>query len=229
MTRRSPSAAAGLRLWPLLLALLIGVVGCQSAYYGALEQVGIHKREVLVDRVEEGRDAQQAAEEQFTSALEQFRAVVRVPESELSNVYDRLNAEYEDSEVAAERVEGRIDAIEDVAEALFDEWEDELSLYRSAEYRRLSEQQLRETRARYEEMLRAMRDAAESMQPVLLTMRDNVLFLKHNLNARAIGALRGEVDGLERDVAALRQRMQAAIARSDAFIAELDRQDAPRE
>lgn len=229
MTRRSPSAAAGLRLWPLLLALLVGVVGCQSAYYGALEQVGIHKREVLVDRVEDGRDAQQAAEEQFTSALEQFRAVVRVPESELSNVYDRLNAEYEDSEAAAERVEGRIEAIEDVAEALFDEWEDELSLYRSAEYRRLSEQQLRETRARYEEMLRAMRDAAESMQPVLLTMRDNVLFLKHNLNARAIGALRGEVDGLERDVAALRQRMQAAIARSDAFIAELDRQDAPRE
>lgn len=184
---------------------------------------------MLVDRVEEGREAQQAAQEQFISALEQFRAVVRVPESELSNVYERLKAEYEESKTAAERVEGRIAAIEDVAEALFDEWEDELSLYQSAEYRRLSEQQLRETRSRYEEMLQAMRAAAESMQPILLTLRDNVLFLKHNLNARAIGALRGEVDGLERDVAALRARMQAAIARSDAFIAELSRQDAPRQ
>ena len=102
----------------LLLIALLGVAGCQSAYYSALEQVGIHRREVLVDRVEEGRNAQQAAEEQFSSALEQFRAVVRVPESELSRTYDRLNGEYEDSEAAAERVRGRIDAIEHVAEAL---------------------------------------------------------------------------------------------------------------
>ncbi|SHE39737.1 Protein of unknown function [Modicisalibacter ilicicola DSM 19980] len=226
MTRRAMGGAVRLRwgAWVVLSALL-GIAGCQSAYYGALEQVGIHKREVLVDRVEEGRDAQQAAEEQFSSALEQFRAVVRVPESELSRTYDRLNDEYEESEEAARRVEGRIEAIEHVAEALFDEWEEELALYQSAEYRRLSERQLRETRARYGEMLAAMQDAADSMQPVLLSLRDNVLFLKHNLNARAIGALRGEVDGLERDVAALRERMQAAIARSDAFIAELNRQD----
>lgn len=219
---------AGVRhlAWLLAMAVLVGLAGCQSAYYGALEKVGIHKREVLVDRVEDGRDAQQDAEAQFASALEQFRAVVRVPESELSATYDRLNAEYEDSEAAAERVVARIEAIEDVAEALFDEWEDELSLYQSAEYRRLSAQQLRATRARYAEMLQAMHSAADSMQPVLLTLRDNVLFLKHNLNARAIGALRGEVDGLERDIDALRARMQAAIARSDAFIAELDRHDA---
>lgn len=226
MTRRTRHQRGAGWLWPLLLAMLIGVAGCQSAYYGALEKVGIHKRELLADRVEEGRDAQQAAQEQFSSALEQFRAVVQVPESELSRTYDRLNAEYEDSEAAAERVRARIESIEDVAEALFDEWEDELSLYQRAEYRRLSERQLRETRERYAEMIAAMHDAAESMQPVLLAMRDNMLFLKHNLNARAIGALRGEVDGLERDVEALRQRMQAAIARSDAFIAELGNQDA---
>lgn len=227
MTRRTRHQRAAGWLWPLLLVVLIGMAGCQSAYFSALEKVGIHKRDVLVDRVEEGRDAQQTAQEQFSSALEQFRAVVQVPESELSQTYDRLNAEYEDSEAAAKRVEARIESIEDVAEALFDEWEDELSLYQSADYRRLSERQLRDTRVRYAEMIEAMHDAADSMQPVLLAMRDNMLFLKHNLNARAIGALRGEVEGLERDVAALRQRMQAAIARSDAFIAELGSHDAP--
>ncbi len=227
MTRRTRHQRAAGWLWPLLLVVLVGMAGCQSAYFSALEKVGIHKRDVLVDRVEEGRDAQQAAQEQFSSALEQFRAVVQVPESELSQTYDRLNAEYEDSEAAAKRVEARIESIEDVAEALFDEWEDELSLYQSADYRRLSERQLRDTRVRYAEMIEAMHDAADSMQPVLLAMRDNMLFLKHNLNARAIGALRGEVEGLERDVAALRQRMQAAIARSDAFIAELGSHDAP--
>jgi hypothetical protein len=37
------------------------LVGCSSAYYAALEQVGIPKREVLVDRVGAARDAQQDA------------------------------------------------------------------------------------------------------------------------------------------------------------------------
>lgn len=221
MRRNSRNAIVQRGLWLLLLVML---TGCQSVYYSALEKVGIPKRQVLVDRVEAGRDAQRNAEEQFTSALERFRAVINVPESELSRAYDRLNADYKDSEAAAAQVESRIDAIESVAEALFDEWEKELSLYQSPEYRHLSEQQLRETRVRYAEMLQAMRDAADSMQPILLVLRDNVLFLKHNLNARAIGALRSEVDVLERDVAALRQRMEAAIARSDAFIAELNRQ-----
>ncbi|SEN03630.1 DUF2959 domain-containing protein [Halomonas caseinilytica] len=204
--------------WLVSAILLLLLSGCQSAYYGALEKVGIHKRDLMVERVEKGRDAQVAAEEQFASALEQFRAVVRVPDSELSQTYERLDEAYERSEVAAERVETRIDDIESVAAALFEEWESELDLYQSAEYRRLSEQRLRQTRQRYVQMHDAMQEAADSMHPVLLAMRDNVLLLKHNLNARAIGALRGEVDGLERDVAALRARMQAAISRSNAFI-----------
>lgn len=229
MIRQVRSGTGRLLLGALLLGVLGAAAGCQSVYYNTLEEIGIHKRDVLVDRVEDGRDAQQDAQAQFSSALEQFRAVVDVPDSELSRAYDRLESEYEQSENAAERLEMRITAIEDVAEALFDEWQDELSLYESDEYRRLSERQLEATRERYAVLREAMHAAAESMQPVLLTMRDNMLFLKHNLNARAIGGLHGEVAALERDVAELRQRMQAAIARSNAFIAELDRHDAPRE
>ncbi|GAB2792220.1 DUF2959 domain-containing protein [Halomonas shantousis] len=216
------------RGWPILLMMLLSglLLGCQSTYYNALEQLGIPKRELLTSRVEAGRDAQQEAQEQFSSALEQFRAVVNVPESELSRTYAALEAEYEESEDAAGRVHQRIDAIESVAEALFDEWEDELDLYQSERYRRLSAQQLRDTRARYETMMTAMHEAADSMSPILLSMRDNVLFLKHNLNARAIGALQGEVAQMEDDVARMQARMRDAIARSDAFIAELASQDA---
>ena len=49
---------------------------CSTAYYSALEKVGIEKREILVDRVEDARDAQEDASEQFASALDQFRSVV---------------------------------------------------------------------------------------------------------------------------------------------------------
>jgi hypothetical protein len=50
--------------------------GCSKAYYGAMEKVGIHKRDILVDRVEGARDAQSEAQEQFKSALEQFGTVI---------------------------------------------------------------------------------------------------------------------------------------------------------
>lgn len=42
-----------------LLALCLG--GCSSAYYKTMENFGVEKRDILVDRVEEARDAQDDA------------------------------------------------------------------------------------------------------------------------------------------------------------------------
>ena len=41
------------------------------------------------------------------------------------------------------------------------------------------------------------------MQPILDAMQDNILALKHNLNANAIGALKGELTNIQRDVTLL--------------------------
>jgi nitrogen fixation-related uncharacterized protein len=43
----------------ILIAVFLGLFfgGCSKAYYGAMEKVGIHKRDILVDRVEGARDA----------------------------------------------------------------------------------------------------------------------------------------------------------------------------
>ena len=60
-----------MRIVFVITAALV-LTACQSAYYGAAEQMGYHKRDILVDRVEDSRDAQQEAEEQFQSALEQL-------------------------------------------------------------------------------------------------------------------------------------------------------------
>ncbi|MDY0291763.1 MAG: DUF2959 family protein, partial [Desulfuromonadaceae bacterium] len=31
------------------------LLGCQSTYYAAMEKIGMHKRDILVDRVEQAR------------------------------------------------------------------------------------------------------------------------------------------------------------------------------
>ncbi len=189
--------------------------------YRAYESFGVEKRDILVDRVEDARDAQSDAKEQFTSALDQFRSVVEVDGGDLERTYDRLNAEYERSAARATEVRNRIDSVEQVAQDLFDEWEDELEQYSNASLKRDSQRLLNDTRRRYGTLIQAMRRAEKSMDPVLSTFQDQVLVLKHNLNARAIGALRKELSSIERQTAALMKDMERSIAEANEFITSM--------
>lgn len=209
-----------IRATALMLALL-ATSGCESTYYSAMESVGIEKRDILVDRVEDARDAQEDAQEQFASALEQYSALLNFDGGELQRVYASLNDEYEASADAAADVSSRIHAIEDVADDLFDEWQEELKEYSSATLKRDSTQKLRDTQRRYNDLIRSMRKAESRMDPVLVALKDNVLYLKHNLNAKAIGALQGELGSIESDVARLIAEMNSAIVESNAFIQSL--------
>jgi len=203
------------------LAVFLLLSGCQSAYYGAMEKVGKHKRDIMVDRVSEAKDSQQDAKEEFSSALEQFQALVGTEDSDLQDQYDDLSAAFEDSEEAAEDVRERIEDVEDVSEALFEEWEEELQLYTNEQYRRDSASQLKATKRKYTQLIGSMRAAEQRMDPVLNALRDQVLFLKHNLNARAIDGLKGELKTVETNVARLIENMEKSIAESEAFIEQL--------
>lgn len=201
----------------LLLAALAG--GCRSAYYGMWETLGIEKREIMVDRVEDAREAQTDAKEQFVSALDQFRTVVSIEPSELEDVYEDLSDELESSEKRATAVKDRVAAVEEVAGDLFEEWEAELDEYKDPDLKRTSTDLLERTRKEYDGLITAMRKASDSMDPVLETFRDQVRFLKHNLNAEAISALQGELGSIESSTASLVRDMEAAIAEADEFIA----------
>ena len=201
-----------------LAALVLFGAACNRAYYRTMEAFGQDKRDILVDRVGDARDAQEEAKEQFSSALEQFSATVGFDGGDLEKTYNRLESAFERSEERAEEVHEEVDDVADVAEALFDEWEDELDEYTDQRLRQTSEERLEQTRAEYEGMIQAMRRAESKMDPVLDAFRDQVLFIKHNLNARAIASLEGTVTELESDIASLIQEMEASIAEANRFI-----------
>ncbi len=211
------------RFYPLIIAALFSMLlgACSSTYYNAMEKIGIHKRDILVDRVEKARDSQSDAQEQFKSALEQFGSVMNLEQTELKTAYERVNSAYEDSDAAAKDVSARIDKVESVAEALFEEWGEELELYQNPELKRASRKQLNQTKSRYRSMLAVMHKAEKSMEPVLKTFRDNALFLKHNLNAQAIGSLRYEFSNLQERINRLIKEMNTSIESSNRFINEL--------
>ena len=198
---------------------------CQSTYYAAAEKVGYAKRDILVGRVESARDAQVEAKEEITDALTEFRKVVSLEGGELEARYKSLASQLEDSEDAARAVSKRIRDVEDVAGALFKEWSEELAQYSSASLRARSEQQLKQTRSRYDQMIGAMRRAEGRLEPALRPLRDQVLYLKHNLNAQAIAGLKGEVAVVDAEVNRLVADLNRAIAEADRFIAGIESAD----
>jgi hypothetical protein len=206
---------------PLLLPVLLILAGCQSAYYGAMEKAGYAKRDILVSRVEKAQEAQADAKEQFADALQSFLAVTRVDGGELRKKYDELNTQLQRSETRAKAVHDRIAAIDAVATALFEEWGNELGLYTNPELRTQSQQQLAATRIRYADLMSAMRRAAARMEPVLVTFRDQVLFLKHNLNAQSLRALDATSRSLQGDISTLIAEMEKSMREADTFIREL--------
>ncbi|MBX3377331.1 MAG: DUF2959 domain-containing protein [Phycisphaeraceae bacterium] len=200
--------------------------GCSSTTIAIKEKMGIPKREQLVARVNDARDGQQEAKQQFASALHEFMAVTGASGGDLEAKYDKLRKEYERSESRAETVHSRIKDVERVAEALFKEWKAELAQYSSESMRQASQRELEATRARYDGLIGAMRAAAAKMQPVLAAFKDQVLFLKHNLNARAIASLQGNVAQIQTDVGNLIRDMESSIAEANAFIDQMQKGEA---
>ena len=201
--------------------LIILLSGCQAAYYKAAEKVGYHKRDILASRVEKARDSQEEAKEQFSSALERFSAVLNFSGGDLEAKYKTLQKEHDRSESRAAEVRDRIVAVEDVAGALFDEWKEELGQYSNASLRKSSEAKLKKTRAHYEKMIGAMKKAESRIEPVLKTFNDQVLYLKHNLNAQAIASLQAELGNIESDVGKLIREMETSISEANAFMGTL--------
>ncbi len=205
----------------LLAVAVVSVAGCTTVKYNTLEKIGIHKRDLLVGNVEDTRDAQKDAQKEFKDALERFGSVVSVEETKLKKAYERLSDEYDDAKDAADEVSEQIEETEDVARDLFKEWREEIKTYSDAVLKRDSENKLRDTEARYEEMHKSMKQAEASMQPVLSSLHDNVLYLKHNLNAQAVGSLRSTYSNLEGDISVLVERMNQSISRSNDFIKQM--------
>ena len=209
-----------MRLLPLALcALAFTTASCTSLHYGFMEKFGVDKRDILVDRVQEGREDQADAKEQFQTTYERLKDITRADGGDLETKYRKLDAEYEDSVAAAEDVRERIDSIERVASDLFDEWQEEIGEMSSAEAQSSSRQLLDETQDSYRALIRTMKEAESRMGPVLAAFKDQVLLLKHNLNARAVASLQETVVGIESDIESLIRAMESSIDEADEFLA----------
>ena len=205
-----------------LLALALAfLTSCSSLYYNAMEKIGKEKRDILVQRIVDGKKDQEEAKQQLKTTLEAFQALTGFEGGDLEKVYKKLNGEFTDAEKRAKDLTERIASIDQVAKDLFAEWDKEASEMKDRGLRTRSLQMLRETRSRHQQYLKRMQQTDRKIQPVLQGFRDQVLFLKHNLNAKAIGSLKTTATKLDGEVGVLIQDIEGSMREADSFIASL--------
>jgi outer membrane murein-binding lipoprotein Lpp len=217
----------GSKLLFLGCALLVTslVTGCGSTVrkgiYSAYESIGVYKRDLLKKKVVAARDDQKEAGQQFKDALTRLKEITKFDGGNLEKTYSSLKSDYDRSSTKAEAVHKRIREVETVSQDLFTEWEKEIQQITSAALQSASRTQLSETKSRYEELHTALLRAEQTMDPVLRKFNDQVLFLKHNLNAQAIASLKGETANIQADITQLINEMNKSIAQADEFVKQM--------
>lgn len=202
--------------------LILILSGCRSAYYSTMEKFGVEKRHLLRDNVQKAQQEQQQASAEFKDVLTRIKEMYGFSGGELEKAYQKIKSDYNDCEGRSDAIRKRMNNVEQIAADLFKEWEQEIQQISNPDFRASSSTSLAVTKERYARLHEAMQNAEARLAPVLQQLNDYVLYLKHNLNAQAIGALKKEVERIELDVAALIRDMNTSIQEADRFLADFE-------
>lgn len=212
------------------VSALISSLGCQSmvdkaktqAKYSAYEMVGVEKRDLFKKDVKKVQSSQEDTGEAFKDALEKLQKIYAFDGGNLERQYRSLNSSYEDAKEEVDGVHERVKVLETTAADLFKEWEKEIQEISAADLRSKSSETLRQTRKRYNDFHASLKKSEARMDPVLRKLRDHVLYLKHNLNAKAIAGLKVESGKIQNDIEGLIKDMNSSISQAEDFAKTLE-------
>jgi hypothetical protein len=208
-----------------LVVLTLLLAGCKSTYYKTMRTLGKEKRDILVQRIKDAKKDQDQTKKQLQTTMESFQALTGFQGGSLEKSYKRLNSDYESAASQAGKLHDKIQSIDQVSNDLFKEWQGEISAMENGKLKSQDTVMLRNAKTRQATYMRAMRRTEDQIAPVLKAFHDQVLFLKHNLNSRAIGSLKNTSAGLQGDVSDLIQSIDASSQEADKLISSLAASD----
>lgn len=213
----------------LLISLLLLGSSCtnslkksiKDAKYGAYEMIGYEKRDLFKKEVKAVKKDQDDSQKAFEDALEKLKYFYAYDGGKTESEYNKLKDSYESSQDESKNLSASIQKLDEVAQDLFAEWKEEINGISNSDLRKKSTVKLSETRIRYKELHQKLKNSEKNMSPILVKMKDQVTFLKHNLNAGAMTGLQAEGDRIEQDIENLIKEMKTANQEAEDFIKTL--------
>ncbi|HEY1948185.1 MAG TPA: DUF2959 family protein [Bryobacteraceae bacterium] len=213
------------RIFILLLPSLF-ISGCNSIYYAAMEKLGREKRDILVKRILTVKKDQQQTGKQLKSTLEVFKEVTGFEGGDLEKTYNRLHDSLDHCQDRAKELHNHVNSVDDVAKRMFSEWKGEINDMRNVTLKRQSQTLLTNAQRQHSGYMRQMRATEAKITPVLQGFNDQVVFLKHNLNARAISSLKKTSADLDLQANDLVREINDSSKEADQYINTLAQADA---
>jgi chromosome segregation ATPase len=205
-----------------LLLLVILSTSCSTVYYNFWEFLGQEKRELLQTELENITEDQSDVKEDFQDTLTKIRSEYSYKEGSLEKTYDELSGDYKSLNSQAENLSKRIVKAQDIASDLFQEWKEEAWKITNIEFRKESLKKRVSTMTKFKVTVKAIKAVESNMQRVLTKLNDRVLYLKHNLNAKAIGKIKIELKNIEGEIVALIKQINRSNDQANSFIKEMN-------
>lgn len=193
----------------------------REAKYSMYEVIGLEKRDLFKSELRGMKEQQEDAGEAYKDALTTLKEIYQVDLGDLEGKYSRLKDDYDDAKDESEDLKKRIDKVNTVASDLFREWEGEIKSMSDKNLRSKSSAQLKKTKENYKTLQKKMKEAESQLDPILTKFNDQVLFLKHNLNSKAIAGLKSESQKIQDDIESLIKDVEASSKETQALIKSL--------
>ena len=217
----------------LLAGLLIafcapGLTSCQSeGYASSLALSGAEHQRDLTRKVDAVLEVQTASQAEFASAFDVLLSLQGATAEEVEGLYKKLQLQVDSCARSVERVDLHIGRVEEGSALLFAAWETELEQFSSPAMRARSEARMGEARQGLQHLLERLRDARGSMDGILRTQRDFVLYFNHNLSPNSVATLEPENRKFKASMQELNGLIERAREQAQTFMGEL--QGAPVE
>lgn len=199
----------------LALSLVAGACATTS------QSASIQQVDDLVTRVEEIHGDARAAKESVYEAILALRPVVTPAAGQPMTLFEGFLTAVDASDASAQSLAASIGPMEQSARRVFAKWERDLIQFESESLRARSRDRMESTRASYKEVLQAAQAAHEAHVGFNAALHDITLFLAHDYNAAAIGALQTDATALRERAKELGRVLERCMVAADSYVKQV--------
>jgi hypothetical protein len=203
---------------PLLRAGLTAGILLGLSGLGLSQGQGVKQTEKLLKQAGETVKAVSEGRAQVQKTLDTYNSLVQGKAEDPKKAYKNLQKEMERCDDRVADVQRKRDEMQVEADKYFGDWNSSLAGISDPGLRKQSEDRLSKARAQYDGILEATEAAGADFKPFMTSLKDQVVYLGHDLNPAALKSLAGTASKLNGDATALFGKIDGAVSKANSYI-----------
>ena len=200
---------------------LLAVLAFSPVVAAQAPDEGVKQVQQLVKKAGSTAEAITQAKLQFQKTMDVYNAVLADDAKDRKALYKKLQGEMETTEKRRADVLRADDEMKTDADIVFKSWADSTGAIASPDLKKRSEERLAKTKERCAQIQAAGHRVGEAYLPFMSTLKDQVTYLGHDLNAEAVASLKKDAAKVNAQAQEVTKRVDEAVATINASIGAL--------